>query len=367
MERKEISDHPLRRDRVETSAAMHVHHLVAVMLGSLMTLLVAPVAALAPTAMRISAASVPRLNTLPLFGMCGPRQPPWIPLSSVRAAKVDLDQRWPPHEISRQPCYSRARARARPPCMASGGVVILGKRAWQVGLAGIICVVLLRELAVLAPPRLFALHVAFMAPMLPLAAAAMVTVRQRLVPSKVKLTGPGARKRRSEWLVIRHFLTSATAAYAASAGVVAIFLHKESRGARHLTTLHSWLGAGTWVIWMAAYAAAQPHVWRDQWRARKFSLWTNKRWLWASVTHRRLGTLAYALSLAAYATGALGWAALDRNVAAACCVAVAAIGTTSLGQHGAREVGRAARTGMTWTVGVGRRVASWRVRSSEDE
>lgn len=232
-----------------------------------------------------------------------------------------------------------ASSHRQPKMMAKGARSgpIIGKRAWQVGLAGIVSAALYRALLIIRPPRMFTLHVALMAPMLPLGVAAVVTVRQRLaVPptsAKPNLSEPGARKRRSEWLVIRHFIASASALYAMVGGLVAIYLQKESRGAAHLTSVHSWLGLSTAVLWLGAYLAAQPQVWRDQIRARKFSLLTNKRWLWASASHRRLGTMAYVFSFAAYMSGMLGWAALDPRISAACCAAVLAIGTTTLGDE----------------------------------
>lgn len=230
------------------------------------------------------------------------------------------------------------------PLLSPGGALIIGKRAWQVGLSGVICFAVLNRLADTGPPRLFALHVACMAPMLPLGAAALSTVRQRLVPpaGAKKLKGEQRRKR-GEWLVIRHFLTSASALYLSGAGMASIWLHKRAIGKAHLTSVHSWLGVSTWALWLAAYLAAQPHVWRDQLRARKFSLLTNKRWLWASSSHRRLGTIAYALSLAAYCSGMLGWRALERRVAATCCVGVVVIGARTLGKHGAKEARRGLR------------------------
>ena len=229
------------------------------------------------------------------------------------------------------------------PRLSPAGALIIGKRAWQVGLSGVVCFAILNRLVEAGPPRLFALHVACMAPMLPLGAATISTVRQRLVqPAGAKLKGL-ERKMRGEWLVIRHFLTSAAALYLSGAGMASIWLHKQTIGKAHLTSVHSWLGVSTWALWLAAYLAAQPHVWRDQLRARKFSLLTNKRWLWASSSHRRFGTIAYALSLAAYCSGMLSWRALERRVAAACCVGVVAIGARTLGKHGAKEAHRGLR------------------------
>ena len=215
---------------------------------------------------------------------------------------------------------------------------ILPKRAWQVGASGAVCGMLLQRVAIESPPRLFALHVACMAPMLPLGTAAISTVRQRLSKPPTRLPDAAARKRRSEWLIIRHFMTSAAALYVATVGLGSIYLHKQALGRAHLRTVHSWLGASAWALWLASYVAAQPHVWRDQWRARSFSLLRNKRWLWSSPLHRRLGLGAYALSLFAYGSGVLGWKAVPRRGALAASVAVVAVGNTVIGSHGLHEL-----------------------------
>jgi len=196
----------------------------------------------------------------------------------------------------------------------------------QVILAGLVCFVVLRRLATSGAPRLFALHVGCMAPMLPLGTAAVSTIRQRKRPPAVPIREPGGRKKRAEWLVIRHFFSSAAALYAAAVGLGAIYLQKEALGRPHLQTPHAFAGVLAFGVWLAAYLSAQPHVWRDQIRARRFSLLRNKRWLWGDKMHRDLGKLAFALSLVAIATGMLGWKALAPCTSRACSVAVAAIG-----------------------------------------
>jgi len=118
---------------------------------------------------------------------------------------------------------------------------------------------------------------------------------------------------------------------------------KEALGRPHLRTLHAWCGTAAWSLWGAAYVAAQPQVWRDQWRQRRFSLLSNKRWLWSDSTHRRLGVLAFGAALTAYASGLLGWRALPPLVARCCAGLVALIGASTLGGHGLRESGRALR------------------------
>ena len=225
--------------------------------------------------------------------------------------------------------------------MAASGPPILPKRAWQVAISGAVCGALLITLQQAPPPNLFALHVASMAPMLPLGTAAVSTVRQRLTRPTTKLPDAAARRRRGEWLMIRHFVASALALYIAAFGLVAIALHKNALGRPHLSTAHSRLGAAAWLLWLLAYVSAQPHVWRDQWRDRAFSLLRNKRWLWSSPPHRRLGLLAYVFSLLAYASGVLGWGAVDRRLALASCSAVGAIGWTTINYHGLHEIQRA--------------------------
>jgi len=213
-------------------------------------------------------------------------------------------------------------------------------------------------------PLLFALHVACMAPMLPLGISAISTVRQRLIPAAETPAGAttGWRKRRAEWLVIRHFLTSAGAFYAAGAGIVSIWLHKNSLGRAHLTSVHSWLGVATWAAWLAAYVSAQPNVWKDQWKDRRFSLWGNKRWLWASAGHRQFGTLAFASSLGAYCTGLLGWRTLDRRISIPCIGAVALIAKNVLNERSTHEAAQAMRRMVLSPVRASRALSS-RVRS----
>ena len=67
-------------------------------------------------------------------------------------------------------------------------------------------------------------------------------------------------------------------------------------------------------------------MWRDQLRARRFSLLTNKRWLWSDARHRQLGSAAVAASLVALSSGMLGWQALDQRVSRACCLALSILG-----------------------------------------
>jgi len=177
---------------------------------------------------------------------------------------------------------------------------------------------------------MLALHVACMSLMLPLGVAGVSSIRRRKAKPNKPLADAGARKRRAELCVIRHFFASALALYGSAVGTVAIYRHKLLCGRSHLSSLHSWVGVAALLLWLAAYLAAQPHVWRDQIRARRFSLFTNKRWLWADAPHRRLGSAAVGASLVALSTGMLGWRALDRRVSSACCVALCALGLSTL-------------------------------------
>lgn len=264
------------------------------------------------------------------------------------------------------------------PSMATLKAPIIAKRSWQTILSGAVCFRVITQLTATTPPPLFALHVYCMAPMLPLGAATVSTIRARLRPPRSKPRSAAERKKRMEWFVIRHFLTSATALYAAGVGIAAIWRNKMLNHAAHLSTAHGRLGAIAFVLWLSAYAVAQPHVWRDQWRARRFSLFTNKRWLWSSTLHQRLGTVAFAVvratslcsnaplcchglaalqshascmlaapqSLLAYASGMLGWRSMDATTARLCSVAVGAVGATMLGKRGAIEVARTATAGF---------------------
>ncbi len=141
--------------------------------------------------------------------------------------------------------------------------------SWQVLGAGVVCWACLWQLSLVSATRLLTLHVAFMAPIIPLGTSAVSTVRQRKRAPKIKLADARARKRRAEWLIIRHFVASASALYLAAAGMAAIWLQKRSLGRRHLTTPHSWAGAAAFALWLATYLSAQPQVWRDQWRQRR--------------------------------------------------------------------------------------------------
>lgn len=203
---------------------------------------------------------------------------------------------------------------------------------WQLALSAAVSVVPLVQLGVssAALPPLLVLHIGAMAPTLPLGLAALSTIRSRKLRPVVPPPDAAARKLRMERFVHAHFLTSAAALYVAVFGAAAIVRNKVLFGRPHLRTPHAWAGAAALVLWTAAYLAAQPHVWRDQIRARRFTPLSNKRWLWADATHRQLGSAAFALSFVAHASGLLGWRALDVRLARLCTAALALLGASAL-------------------------------------
>lgn len=222
--------------------------------------------------------------------------------------------------------------------------------AWQVVAAGIICLVCLGHLFMSHEAAAVKIHIGCMSLMcvacepatptsplvlclrtrmmlrmrdrLPLGTAALSTVRQRKLPPRVKLADATTRRRRIERLVVRHFATSATALYLAALGIGSMCWvrhcartppeharnhsthvvspvrlasnarcaaqHQRVHSIAHLSTWHARAGGATFGVWLAAYLSSQPHVWRDQLRARRFSLFTNKRWLWTDAWHRRV-------------------------------------------------------------------------------
>ena len=205
---------------------------------------------------------------------------------------------------------------------------------WQKTLSGLVALSVLMPLRTSGATRFMKVHILVMTLMLPLGMAAISTVRQRKIPPRTPPPGGAqGKKRRAEILVIRHFLASAAALYGSFFGLVAVYRHKVLMGRPHLTTPHSWLGLAAVGTWLAAYLAAQPHVWRDQIKARKFSLFSNKRWLWADATHRRLGTAAFVLFLCAFCSGMLGWAVLDPRIARLGSVAIVAIGISTYSEQ----------------------------------
>ena len=281
------------------------------------------------TSMRTSALLLLLLPLCTAFAPAAGRSPPALPIGATRRR----------HQI-----VPAAAADFRP-----GAATPWGEKAlsWQIVLSGLVSGLVLNQLRHSSASKLLTLHVSCLAALPPLGTAAISTVRQRKLPSAAKLPGD-LRKRRLEWLVIRHFLTSAAALYAATVGIVAIWLQKGAAGRPHLSTSHGRVGGLAFALWVATYLSAQPHVWRDQWRARRFSLFSNKRWLWPSPTHRWLGTAAFAASSLAFASGMRGWRVLDGRVVTACCVGTAAATASIVGasqdvRAQVRRVARAAR------------------------
>ena len=218
---------------------------------------------------------------------------------------------------------------------------------WQTHAAGTVCACSLAHLRLARAPALVAAHVGLMSLMLPLGTAALSNVRQvKAKPSDAKRPPDAAgRKARAERLIIRHFATSALALYAGVVGLAAIVCAgTAARGAAHLGSAHGRFGALALALWGATYLSAQPHVWRDQLKARRFSLFTNKRWLWADATHRKLGTLAFGASLGAYGSGLLGWGGIGARWALPCCGVLCAIGGTTLGRYRRPGATKAAAT-----------------------
>ena len=112
-----------------------------------------------------------------------------------------------------------------------------------------------------ALPRLFRLHVLLLSPMLALGTAGVTTLRSRTAPPPPPpRPPPAARKRRMEVLVKLHFALSATALYAALAGVAAIFQHKQRLGRAHFATIHSCSGAFAVAIWLRRVVRAAKRV-----------------------------------------------------------------------------------------------------------
>ena len=197
------------------------------------------------------------------------------------------------------------------------------------GLSLAVCLVLWSRLRPSPAPLLFKAHVACVAPALFLVSSGATAVRRRVAhPPELK---PKERRPRSEAFVISHFLLSASAMYLSAGGVAAIFANKARKGAVHFATLHGRIGLAALCLMTAAYLAAQPNVWRDVLRSRRFVY--KPRWLWASATHRRLGVLGFLGCSAAVFTGlGSGWSrgALGVGVAAACRAAVVVVAAQQL-------------------------------------
>ncbi|KAL1495537.1 hypothetical protein AB1Y20_016901 [Prymnesium parvum] len=197
--------------------------------------------------------------------------------------------------------------------------------AWRDGAAvavaalSLVCLFLLRILASADVPRLFALHVGLMSPLAPLGAAAVVSVRRRAAPPK----------ERRVVRVIAHAALASAGLACALLGLLAIYAQKQAGGKAHLTSWHAWLGVAALSLWLGAALVAQPHVWREQLRARTFRPFGPKRWLWTDRTHRWVGKAAFGLSLLATASGILGWKAVEAPLGPACCVVLGVAGAVA--------------------------------------
>ena len=231
-----------------------------------------------------------------------PHHVPLLSRTPPVIAALNLPARVPPHEVFGTPAA---------------------------GLSLAVCLVLWSRLRPSPAPLLFKAHVACVAPALFLVSSGATAVRRRVAhPPELK---PKERRPRSEAFVISHFLLSASAMYLSAGGVAAIFANKARKGAVHFATLHGRIGLAALCLMTAAYLAAQPNVWRDVLRSRRFVY--KPRWLWASATHRRLGVLGFAACSAAVFTGlGSGWSrgALGVGVAAACRAAVVVVAAQQL-------------------------------------
>mmetsp|Transcript_59753 Transcript_59753/g.129498 ORF Transcript_59753/g.129498 Transcript_59753/m.129498 type:complete len:316 (-) Transcript_59753:514-1461(-) len=167
-------------------------------------------------------------------------------------------------------------------------------------LAASIPLIVATRVALNSLPPLFRLHVLCMLPLFPLGTAGVEAVRRRLAKPDAEAS-PTERKKRSVRWVKTHFAMLVPAMYSMAAGLVSIWRHKQAIGRAHLTSAHSRFGVAALCIWMAAYVAAQPKVWRSSFKGGRFRY--RPRWLWASDAHRRLGTTAYLLSACATASG----------------------------------------------------------------
>ena len=121
--------------------------------------------------------------------------------------------------------------------------------------------------------------------------------------------------------------------------------------ARGLGSAHGRFGALALALWGATYLSAQLRVARPA-KARRL-LFTNKRWLWADATHRKLGT-AFGASLGAYGSGLLGWGGIGARWALPCCGVLCAIGGTTPAATGGPARPRPPRRGR-----AAERFGSW--------
>lgn len=161
------------------------------------------------------------------------------------------------------------------------------------------------------PQNLFLYHPVLAAAAAPLATAATISVR-----SRVKAARNAPRDEARGILQSRiqiHFVLSmvTTAALVGSVGTIAV--NKNRLGRAHLVSAHARCGITALVLWLSALFVAETKVWAD-------GLWKNgrlhyaPRWLWASKSHRQLGTAAYGAVLLAIASG-VAWTPYGRQLA----------------------------------------------------
>lgn len=207
--------------------------------------------------------------------------------------------------------------------------VAIGSSIAPTALALAVTAAILQAPSLRTAPPLFKLHVACLSPIVPLGTAAVLTVRQRAaagVATGAAGGSPTQRRAAVSRQVKRHLVLAAGAMYVAALGLISIYRHKNRMGKAHLTTVHSWVGGAAFITWVATYLQAQTHVWAPLWKQRRWAYEPNL--LWASRLHRKLGTAAYALSLAAVGVvvgGGWGANALGSTTANAACAALAAI------------------------------------------
>lgn len=155
---------------------------------------------------------------------------PAVPISQISPALLSLTARLA------QPLMTRAEGDAEPMMVGPSdpfSSLVLQK---NIIVSALFYLLVMYRLLSSDVPRLFAIHVACMAPMVPLGTAGLSMVRQRKRPPASPIKDPGMRKARIEWLVIRHFVFSAAALYIAGGGLVAIYQQKQLLGKPHLTS-----------------------------------------------------------------------------------------------------------------------------------
>lgn len=177
------------------------------------------------------------------------------------------------------------------------------------------------------PKNLFLYHPTLAATIAPLATTATIAVRARV--SAARAAGPRGGKSALKRCVKLHFALSALATVAALGSVGAIFVNKIRLGKPHFVSIHAKSGVVALALWLAALFVAETRVWADGlpwWRHGRFDY--SPRWIWASKTHRRLGTAAYAAMLIAIASG-VGLTPYGQQLGARAAI-IASLGATGV-------------------------------------